>query len=318
MAQIIDLSDEPRYTIKNVCTQTGIRPVTLRAWERRHAVLTPHRSENRYRLYSDRDIALLQWIKHRVDHGVTISSAVSELRTMLRKGIWPEAIPTHSQALPQPRVEYAAPQVLTQQLYQALIKHNEAEAGDLLRDIHATHDLDSMCRDILAPALEQIGEAWYRGEIRITTEHFASNLIRGKLHSLMQVLPLRRGAPLILVGCAPEEQHEIGSLMLALLLRSRGQRVEYLGANVPLEDLADYAGFERPAMIILSAVMQESAHALRRFDALLSTLHTRPVFGFGGQSFVNEPSLQRDIPGIYLGNTIYEAVANVQQQLQSR
>ncbi len=34
MASIIEFSDEPRYTIKSVSVQTGIRPVTLRAWER--------------------------------------------------------------------------------------------------------------------------------------------------------------------------------------------------------------------------------------------------------------------------------------------
>lgn len=62
MTTINDFSEEPRYTIKSVSVQTGIRPVTLRAWERRHDLLSPHRSENRYRLYSERDIAILRWI----------------------------------------------------------------------------------------------------------------------------------------------------------------------------------------------------------------------------------------------------------------
>ena len=51
MTAINNFSDEPRYTIKSVSVQTGIRPVTLRAWERRHDLLNPHRSDNRYRLY---------------------------------------------------------------------------------------------------------------------------------------------------------------------------------------------------------------------------------------------------------------------------
>ena len=41
MSTIIDFSDEPKYTIKAVCAKTGIRAVTLRAWERRHEVLNP-------------------------------------------------------------------------------------------------------------------------------------------------------------------------------------------------------------------------------------------------------------------------------------
>ena len=63
MTTLVDFSEEPKYTIKAVCGQTGIRAVTLRAWERRHELLNPHRSENRYRLYSERDVAILRWIK---------------------------------------------------------------------------------------------------------------------------------------------------------------------------------------------------------------------------------------------------------------
>ena len=84
MSTIVDFSDEPKYTIKSVCEKTGIRAVTLRAWKRRHEVLNPYRSENRYRLYSERDVALLRWIKNRVDSGTSISSAVSELKSMSR------------------------------------------------------------------------------------------------------------------------------------------------------------------------------------------------------------------------------------------
>src|SRR5512142_2768887 len=93
MTTIVDLPDEPKYTIKNVATQTGIRPVTLRAWERRHEVLNPHRADNRYRLYSERDVAILRWLKNRVDGGISISSAVNELRSLTSNNNWPEAIP---------------------------------------------------------------------------------------------------------------------------------------------------------------------------------------------------------------------------------
>ena len=98
MTSIAEISDEPKFTIKAVCDQTGILPVTLRAWERRHAVLKPHRSENRYRLYSEQDVALLLWLKNRLDSGITISVAANELHSMLDNNIWPEAV------LPPPRL----------------------------------------------------------------------------------------------------------------------------------------------------------------------------------------------------------------------
>ncbi len=76
-----DLSDAPKHTIKTVCAQTGILPVTLRAWERRYKLLKPQRTSGNYRLYSDRDIAVLRLtgIVHRWrrSHAAMASSKVS-------------------------------------------------------------------------------------------------------------------------------------------------------------------------------------------------------------------------------------------------
>lgn len=313
MSTIIDFSDEPKYTIKSVCAQTGIRAVTLRAWERRHEVLNPHRSENRYRLYSERDIAVLRWIKNRVDSGISISSAVSELKSLSRTGLWPEAIPSVPTALPTTRT--TPPSQYASKLFQALIRHNESQAGDLLREAHASLDLTTVCMEIITPALTDIGEAWYRGEIRVTTEHFASSFIRGKLLSMLQAYPTRRSSPYIMLGAGPTEQHEIGSLMMAVLLRSNGFRIEYLGPDIPLEDLADYASYEHPDMIILTASLEPAAMELVHFKDKLSKLRPVPVFAYAGRIFDNKPDLRRKIPGLYLGRHMDEAISTIRAML---
>ncbi len=296
MNTILDFSDEPRYTIKTVCTQTGIRAVTLRAWERRHAVLVPHRSDNRYRLYSERDVAILRWVKNRVDNGIAISSAVNELKSMQRNGIYPEAIPSGPFTRPIQRT--TPPEGFATQLFEALIHHDEAKAGDLLREAQTLFDLNAIYMEIITPALSQIGEAWYRGEIRVTTEHFASSFIRGKLLGMLQAYPTRRSAPYIMLGAAPTEQHEIGSLMMAVLLRSNGFRVEYLGPDIPLEDLQDYASYEHPDLIILTASLEPAAMELIRFQDKLSKLRPVPLFAYGGRIFDLKPDLRKRVPGI--------------------
>jgi len=316
MPKIVDLPDDPKFTIKSVATQTGIRPVTLRAWERRHEVLNPHRADNRYRLYSERDIAILRWLKNRVDEGISISNAVGELRSMTSNNLWPEAIPTAPR--PAQTTSDRPPDLYASQLYRALIKHDENRAGDLLREVHALFDLMTVCMDVLVPALREIGEAWYRGEIRVTTEHFASAYLRGKLLSLLQAYPSRRNAPLILIGCAPMEQHELGSLMLAVLLRSEGLRVEYLGPDIPVEDLADYAIYEQPAMVILSATSDYSAREMRQMQNLLQKTRPVPIFGYGGRAFDLEPRLRQEIPGSYLGGTLQEALDTARALLKAR
>lgn len=312
---IADLSDDPKYTIKAVCIKTGIRPVTLRAWERRYAILTPHRSDNRYRLYSERDVALLRWIKSRVDDGISISSAVNELNSLLRNGLWPEALPT---APVGTRISSASPKSYASQLYQALIDHDEGRAGEIFRETQAIFDLMTILTQVITPALVEIGLAWYHGKIRVTTEHFASAFLRGRLLSLLQAYSIRRNAPRILIGCAPYEQHELGSLMFAILLRSEGYRVEYLGPDIPLADLLDYASYERPDMIILAATMIEAAQEINNFYYKLKRIQPTMHFGYAGASFQNKPELREQVPGIYLGDTLEQGLRTVFETLNIR
>lgn len=48
------------YRVKTVSQLTGIPRNTLVAWERRHGILEPSRSEGGYRLYTDQDVAYLK------------------------------------------------------------------------------------------------------------------------------------------------------------------------------------------------------------------------------------------------------------------
>lgn len=317
MVSIEQISDDPKYTIKKVCARTGIRPVTLRAWERRHEVLCPRRSENRYRLYSDRDIAILRWVKHQIDSGMTISSVVTELRSIQKNGRWPEVIPFPSDSPPIENGQAPVPpEQYRNELYRAMLAHDEATASELLEDARRQWNVLDLFTLILTPTLVQIGDAWYRGDIRIATEHFASAFVRGKLMTILQSLTARRAAPVILVGCAPGEHHEIGSLMLAVLLRFEGYRVEYMGADIPLDDLVDYSGQEGPAMILISAGSMEAALRLRHVQARLARQRPTPIFGYGGRVFITNPELREQIPGMYMGNDLTDAVVNVNTVLQ--
>lgn len=312
----IDYSDEPKFTIKNVCAQTGILPVTLRAWERRHEVLTPHRSQNRYRLYSERDLAILRWIKARVDAGNSISSAVQELRQMLRNGVFPEAAAPLPTTLPvQSNIP---PEQYAKQLYQAFISHDEVRSGDLLREAQSVFNLNTFFFNVITPAMVELGEAWFYGKIRATTEHFASAIVRGRLLTLFQSFPIRRNAAYILMGCAPTEQHELSSLMFATLLRSAGYRVEYLGPDIPVEDLVDYAAEVRPDMVILTATLENAALELVGVQEKLNRLRFKPIFGYGGSTFNYKPELRKKISGVILGETVEIALEKVNQLVQEQ
>lgn len=310
------LPDSPKYNIKTVCSETGIRPVTLRAWERRYNLLRPHRTRSNYRLYSERDLALLRWLKQRVDSGLPISTAASELAEMRRTGMWPEPVPQLPRLSPSPSLgAAAAPAAYAMRLYTALVGHDEVGAAGVLAEAYATHDIPTVCVDVMVPCLVSIGDAWQGGQIRIATEHFASNFLRGRLITLFQAQPMPRTAARILVGCAPTELHDIGGLMLAVLLRREGYRVEFLGQDVHIDDLIEYARLERPALICLSASSESAARELSRVHAGLASMRPRPKFGFGGRVFNLHPVLRQSTPGTFLGETLLEAVTNIRRLL---
>jgi MerR family transcriptional regulator, light-induced transcriptional regulator len=135
--------------------------VTLRAWERRYHVLQPQRTAGNYRLYSDRDIAILRWLKSRVDDGLVISRAAEELNDFRQTEAWPAPAP----ALPEPPVRAGAmpPAEYSQRLFGALIALDEGQAAGILQEATALFDLAAACLDIIQPCLVAIGEAWYRG-----------------------------------------------------------------------------------------------------------------------------------------------------------
>jgi len=131
----------------------------------------------------------------------------------------------------------------------------------------------------------------------------------------LQAYPIKRNVPFIVIAGAPSEEHEIGALMMAVLLRSEGFRVEFLGADIPLDDLVYHARFEKPDMIVLTASTKTSALELKRMQEKLNQLRAVPFFGYGGFAFNLEPELREQIPGFFLGETMELALQKVNELL---
>lgn len=317
MPKIVDYPEDAKYNIKSVSQRTGVQPVTLRAWERRYKILEPSRAENGYRLYSERDVALLSWLKNQVDTGVSISTAVADFRSSTRKGISPEAVVNTPAPTPSKRSSLPASEFV-KVLYSALVTRDETAAAEIFEQVLASFELIPLFEMIIFPVLRDIGDAWYNGKILVAVEHFASGFIRAKLMSIYQSLPLNRQVSYIMVGGAPGELHEIGSLMIAVLLRSAGFRVEYLGPDLPLDDLVQYIKDEKPKMVILSATIDQATEDLVKFDKMINSVHPKPIFGYGGAAFNRNAELISRTPGYYLGETISQSIKTVQSLLEGK
>ncbi|HUG64266.1 MAG TPA: B12-binding domain-containing protein, partial [Gaiellaceae bacterium] len=110
----------------------------------------------------------------------------------------------------------------------ALVEFDEVGAHGALDRLIASLSLETFLRDVVLPLLREIGEGWERGEITIAQEHFASYLIRGRLMALGRGWGRGSGRHALLAAPAGE-QHDLGLVVLALVLRDHGWRVTFLG-----------------------------------------------------------------------------------------
>ena len=106
-------------------------------------------------------------------------------------------------------------------------------ADRLLEEAFAIYGLETVSESMLAPAMVQIGDMWHEGRASTATEHFASNYLRRKIDSIINAAPQATTGPLVILGCAPGDWHELGLLLIYLMLRRRSVNTIYLGQNVP-------------------------------------------------------------------------------------
>jgi methanogenic corrinoid protein MtbC1 len=107
-------------------------------------------------------------------------------------------------------------------------------------------------QEVVLPYLHSLGERWAAGEVSVAQEHFASNLLRGRLLGLAQGWGQGQG-PLAILACLPGEQHELGLLAFGVALRRRGWRITYLGTDSPIGPVADISRSVVPAVVVLLA-----------------------------------------------------------------
>jgi methanogenic corrinoid protein MtbC1 len=163
---------------------------------------------------------------------------------------------------PDRPIEYARARLMG-----AIESYDEAAVQGALDDGLAAFGLEAFIRDLILPTLADVGRGWEQGDVDISQEHFASNLIRGRLLALARLWG-RGSGPLALLACAPGEQHDISLLAFGLVLRSFGWRILFLGADTPLSTLQQTAETTGSAVIVLvtfdTALVEAEGAVLRR------------------------------------------------------
>jgi DNA-binding transcriptional MerR regulator len=305
----------PSYNLKAVVQQTGLKPDTLRAWERRYGLPQPQRSQGGHRLYSPRDIDTIRWLMARQREGLSIKRAVELWRQLEAEGQDPlhTATLAIAQAASAPDRQAVGETIvkLREDWVAACLAFDEQRAENILTQAFALYPAETVCLEVLQSGVAHMGDGWYQGEMTVQQEHFATALAMRRLEALIVAAsaPTRPGR--ILVACPPEENHTFSPLLLTFLLRRQGWDVLYLGANVPLERMRMTMSAARPQLVILAAQQLHTAATLLALARLLQDERT-PV-AFGGMVFNVLPAICARIPGHFLGQRLEAAPLAVER-----
>ncbi|PWS33685.1 MerR family transcriptional regulator [Pedobacter paludis] len=217
------------YTISDLEQLSGIQSHTIRIWEQRYNALTPMRSEGNTRLYDDKQLVKLLNIVSLNQSGLKISKICklsdAEVKTLLVK--------EYHQISSDQQVEY-----YITQLIKFGIAFEEKSFCSLLDEALSTYGLSATYKSIMYPLLTRLGLMWLKEDICPAHEHFLTNIIKQKIFSAINEIPIGENAEQTWLLFLPEdEDHDIGLLYANYFLRSANQKVIFLGSKVPLSSL---------------------------------------------------------------------------------
>jgi DNA-binding transcriptional MerR regulator len=280
-----DDADTILFNISAVERETGLSKDTLRVWERRYHFPRPVRDDNGDRAYTTEQITKLRLIKRLLDQGHRPGKIIGLDDTHLERLV---SEPAGDQP---PRQDIA--------VYIHLVRSHQAlELRRHLSQAMARQGLQRFVTQTVGPLTQAVGEAWMRGEIAVFEEHLFTELMEGLLRNAITALQPQGNAPRVLLTSLPNEQHNLGLLMVEAMLTVENALCIALGTETPVTEIAQAAQAHRTDIVALS--FSGAYPETKAIEALreLRTLLPEPVLLCAGGAGVGR--IRRRLDGIEL------------------
>ncbi len=249
------MAETGRLRIGELSRRVGESPELLRAWETRYGLVTPERTPGGLRLYSEQDERRVRAMRQHINAGLSASEAARLAKLA---------------GDPEPEAASATLADIEAALERSFDALDEPAAQAALDRLLVAFGLRQALAEVILPFLRRLGVRWAAAQASVAQEHFASNIIGGRLRALARDWGQGVG-PRAILACPPGELHELGLLSFGLALRERGWRITYLGADTPLDDITAALDGLAPAIVVLAAMTPQrfldSADALTALTA---------------------------------------------------
>jgi MerR family transcriptional regulator, light-induced transcriptional regulator len=261
----MDRTDErPHLRIGELSRRLGVSDHVLRAWESRYGLLRPVRTEGGFRLYSAADERRVRRMQALLAEGLSAAEAA-------RVALGDEDGPVPAAGT----IER-----LRAGLSRTLDAFDETGAQFVLDRVFADLSLPTALREVVLPYLADLGARWAAGTASVAQEHFASNVIRGRLSGLARGWGSGHG-PGAVLACPPGELHDIALMSYGIVLNRNGWRIHYLGADTPVQDVLRTVRVTSPTLVVICATSAEPLRAARAELAVLARRASLALAGAG-------------------------------------
>lgn len=268
------------YKIKDLEQLTGIKAHTIRMWEKRYGILNPERTETQIRTYSDQELVLLLNVALLNKQGVKIS----RIAEMDPSEVASRILNFKSSNDPDSSHE---------KLVLALVELDENLFKKTLDELVESVGIEQTFVTHLMPFLEKIGVMWLVGSINPAQEHFISHLIRQKVISEIDKLPIPSpDSPPVMLFLPEHEWHEISLLFYHYIIRSKGASTFYLGQSLPYDALLDCIEKVKPRCLVTSWLTSvDEAFIKRYFKRLHDENFGLTIYAGGHQIVMHQDSI---------------------------
>lgn len=269
------------YPIGAVAKKTGLSVHTLRAWERRYAVVEPQRSAGGTRLYSTADVTRLRLLRRATQLGHSISQVadrdIETLRDLVR-----EEIATPVDILPKESRENEAGWIVEEVLKSVELMDGSRVHALLMRAV-VQLSVAEVVDDVLGPVLQKAGDLWAAGTICPANEHLLSVNVRRVLSWLLESVPVAERSPTLVVTTPAGHWHDIGAHIAGIFAAIGGWRVVFLGPNLPATDILRSVEILDARAVMLGVTMTESDRLVDELEELRENVPPDVAILVGGR-----------------------------------
>ncbi|SFF40207.1 B12 binding domain-containing protein [Thermoflexibacter ruber] len=266
------------YSIKDLENLTGIKAHTIRMWEQRYDIIKPSRTDTNIRLYEADQLKLMLNIALLNNHGFKIS----KIANMSRDEVYEKVRETISKATNYEDQINA--------LTVAMIDLDEDSFEKIIATNILQYGFEKVMIHIIYPFLIRIGALWTTDAINPAQEHFITNLIRQKLIVAIdgQFEPNRTNPKKFILYLPEGELHEISLLFNYYLIKSRGNKVIYLGQSLPLRDLYEVNQVHKADFIMSIITSTPGAEDIQTYVDLLGQKFPHTTILLSGYQVVGQ------------------------------